>query len=410
MNDASSPLVSVSQAQRIVLDHVAPLPIVSVGLDSALGLTLASDIACDIDMPPFDRAMMDGFAVRSADTGESGATLTVIDHIAAGGSAQKELSTGEAARINTGAPMPSGADAVIKIEDTKWTADGGAVELQTAIAAGKNVCERAEYLKSGTVVLETGTRLGPSQIAIAAASGAARIDVYRRPVFAVLATGNELIEAGVAPQGAQIRNSNSPMLSAFLSDDGVDVVSLGIAADDRASLTESIKYGLQCDGLCITGGVSMGAYDFVPEVLDACGVQVRFHKMSCKPGKPSLFGTGPEGACVFGLPGNPVSAMLGYWLLVRPAFAAMQGRGGELPKSLVAKLDGKQAAVGDRDSYWPAKVESDEGGLLVASALSWKGSGDPFGMGRANGWIIRHSGSPAVGSGDSVEVILLSRL
>ena len=173
------------------------------------------------------------------------------------------------------------------------------------------------------------------------------------------------------------------------------MVSLGIAMDDLASLTKSIEYGLECDGLCITGGVSMGAFDFVPDVLAQCGVQVHFHKMSSKPGKPTLFGTTEKGTCVFGLPGNPVSAMVGYWMLVRPAFAAMQGRPDELPKFVEATLVGSQEPAGDRDSFWPARIDPDQSGRLTACALSWHGSGDPFGMGMANGWIVKPAGSPA---------------
>lgn len=410
MSDNRAKLISVAEAQRTVTKHVRQLPVAQLDLIQAMGLSLAEDIACDIDMPPFDRAMMDGFAVRSADTAEAGATLRVVDHVAAGASAQKQIESGEAARINTGAPIPDGADAVIRIEDTEWTPDGGAVILKTPVPNRFNVCDRAEYLPAGTVVLSKGTRLGPAQIAAAASAGREQVTVYRRPTFAVLATGNELIEAGQKPAGAQIRNSNTPMLAALLSDDGVDVVSLGIAKDDQASLTESIKYGLECDGLCITGGVSMGAYDFVPEVLEQCEVKVHFHKMSSKPGKPSLFGTGEKGACVFGLPGNPVSSMVGYWLLVRPALTGMQGNPDPLPKSIEAVLDGKQSATGDRESYWPAHIAPDEGGRLVASALSWRGSGDPFGMGKANGWIRRPAGAPAATNGDRVEVILLERI
>jgi molybdopterin molybdotransferase len=410
MGKAHDSLISVPEAQRIVLDHVASAPTKAMDLVEALGLTLAEDVACDIDMPPFDKAMMDGFALRAADATESGATLKVIDHIAAGGTGHKPVKLGEASRINTGAPLPDGADAVIRIEDTQWTEDGGAVVLQTSVTKGMNVCNRAEYLKSGATVLTKGTRLGPAQIAVAGAAGSATVNVYRRPVFAVLATGNELVDVGKTPTGAQIRNSNSPMLAALLSDDGVNVVSLGIAMDDLASLTKCIEYGLECDGLCITGGVSMGAFDFVPDVLAQCGVQVHFHKMSSKPGKPTLFGTTEKGACVFGLPGNPVSAMVGYWLLVRPAIAAMQGRPGETPKLVEARLTGSQNAAGDRDSYWPARIDSVESGPLGASALSWRGSGDPFGMGRANGWIVRPAGSPAASDGDSVKVILLERI
>ncbi|MEZ6084840.1 MAG: molybdopterin molybdotransferase MoeA [Phycisphaerae bacterium] len=410
MGSEHEKLISIAEAQRIVLDHVAIAPTVSMELVPALGLTLAEDIACDIDMPPFDKAMMDGFAIRSADTAQAGATLKVIDHLAAGGKASKSVGSGEASRINTGAPIPEGTDAVVRIEDTKWSEDGGAIDVLIAAIKGMNVCDRANYLKSGAVVLKKGTKLGPAQIAVAAAAGAANVNVYRRPVFAVLATGNELVDAGKKPTGAQIRNSNSPMLAALLSDDGVNVVSLGIAMDDLASLTKSIEYGLECDGLCITGGVSMGAFDFVPDVLAQCGVQVHFHKMSSKPGKPTLFGTTEKGTCVFGLPGNPVSAMVGYWMLVRPAFAAMQGRPDELPKFVEATLVGSQEPAGDRDSFWPARIDPDQSGRLTACALSWHGSGDPFGMGMANGWIVKPAGSPAASDGDRVRVVLLERI
>lgn len=398
-------LISLDEAQRIVRAHIASCLPVDRNLASALGYTLARPVICDIDMPPFDRAMMDGFAVRAADVGALPARLEVIGRVPAGSPAATGLGAGQAMQINTGAPIPSGADAVVKFEDTAWSADQRAVTLHHAPKPGEHVGSRGEFVRAGAEVLPAGIRLGSAEVVVAATAGAAQVTVFELPRVAVLVTGDELVDAARQPAVGQIRDSNGPMLRALFAEEGIPTVDLGRACDDRDRLAACIERGLAQDVLCITGGISMGAFDFVPEVLERCGVRIHFRKMATKPGKPTLFGTLPSGALVFGLPGNPVSALIGYWTLVRPAVTAKQGRD-TWPQLSRAVLHGSTRATGDRQSFWPARIEIDEEARLCATALTWYGSGDPFGVRGAHGYIVRPPHAPAAGAGDLVEVLI----
>ncbi len=398
--------VSLAVAQAIVREHIRPLPAVEVDLAAAQGLTLAAPVRCDLDVPPFDRALMDGYAVRSLDVGGASTDLGVAGRIAAGTASAEVLAPGSAVQINTGAPIPPGADAVVKVEDVQLSPDGRCVTVPGPVRAGVHVCPRAAYVAAGTEVLQPGQRLNAAQIAVAATAGAARVSVHRRPKVAVLVTGDELVEVADRPGVGQIRDSNGPTLQALLLADGAEALVLGRVGDDRALLAERIRDGLDGDVLCVSGGVSMGAFDFVPEVLQACGVTLGFAKMATKPGRPTLFGTTDRGSCVFGLPGNPVSAFVGYWMLVRPALALMQGRQA-WPVRLRAKLSGHIAAARKRMSFWPARVVATNG-ELESEPLRWGGSGDPFGMARANALIVRDAESPAAEPGAFIEVIMLN--
>jgi molybdopterin molybdotransferase len=313
-------------------------------------------------------------------------------------------------QINTGAPIPAGADVVVPVEDTQFDEASQSVSVGQAYTAGKHITNRATYVRAGDRVLSAGMRMGPAQIAVAATAGAGLVNVYARPTVAVLATGDELVHHSRQPAGAQIRNSNGPMLEALLRVDGATVISLDVAADDRDVLHEKIAEGLEHDCLCITGGVSMGQFDFVPEILDQRGVRFAFQKVAIRPGKPTAFGVTESGGYVFALPGNPISAYVGYILFVRPALALMQGQQDAFAATIAATLDGTQSATGNRDSFWPARVTVDPSGHLIAQALHWSGSGDPFGMAEANAFVVRPAQSPAANAGDTVRVMLLDAL
>ncbi|HUU85537.1 MAG TPA: gephyrin-like molybdotransferase Glp [Phycisphaerae bacterium] len=405
MAAAVESLISVGQAQEMILGSVQPGPTVTVPLRSALGRTLAERVVCDIDFPPFNRAMMDGYAVRAADVATVPAALQVVGRVAAGAVAERAVEPGEAMQINTGAPIPPGCDAVVRVEDTQT--DGNRVVVRVVASAGRFVARRGEYVRAGAAVLEPGVCLGAGQIAIAATAGRTSLSVYERPDVAILVTGDELVEPGVLPTGGQIRDSNRYVLDGLIDRSGGRPVDLGLVRDDPEALKDKIRTGLATGFLCITGGVSMGEFDFVPQCVTECGATVRFHKLALKPGKPTLFATTDDGACVFGLPGNPVSVFATFWLLVRPALAVRQGRPPAVPRPVAARLEGRVGPTADRQTYRPARVHPHVDGRLVAEPLVWHGSGDPFGLAVCNAMIVTAPGSPARGPGDTIEVLLI---
>jgi len=404
-------LISVARAKRFVAENVSPLPAERIMLDDALHRVLAENVRSDVDAPPFDKAMMDGYAVRSADltrvdsaTSATGCVLRVVGQLPAGHLPAAGVGAGDAMQINTGAPLPDGADSVVRVEDTEPTSDGMAVAIKTPGREGDHVERRGAYSKAGHVVLGAGTRLFAHQIAAAASAGAAQLSVYRQPRVALLVTGDELIDVNDRPTGAQIRNSNGPMLDALVRGLHARPVNLGVTGDDPQTLATQIESGLESDVLCISGGVSMGAFDFVPKVLAGLGVRVVFKKIALKPGKPTLFGVAESGTRVFGLPGNPVGCFVAFWLLVRDALAVLEGRS-EIRPIWRARLDGPLPATGDRECYLPCQIEQPPNGDRVAKSITWRGSGDSLGFARANGLIVRPVRAPASQDGDRVEII-----
>jgi molybdopterin molybdotransferase len=401
-------MMDVEQAQREVLSRVRPLGSEVVEISRALFRTLAEPVVCDLDYPPFDRCVMDGFAVRAADVVAAPVTLRVTGQVAAGQVAEQCLRVGEAIQINTGAPIPRGADAVVRVEITEPQDDGRSVRVAEPVPAGRFITKRGAHARAGDVALGAGTLVTASEIAVAATAGAARLAVYRRPRVAVLATGDELVGVDVKPVGAQIRNSNQYALCDLIRTMHADPFVLGTVRDDRDALRSKIEEGLACDVLCITGGISMGAFDFVPEVLDKCGVSFHVRKMAIKPGRPTIFGTSGSGALVFALPGNPVSAFVGFELLVGPALAALVGRAGT-SRAMKATLDGELGATTNRRSYFPVALRVDENGTMLAKPLIWGGSGDPVGMAGAQGFATRAPDAPRAVAGDEIRVLMFGR-
>ncbi len=402
-------MIDIDEAYEVLFSNIKAGKTVVLPLSEALYRTLAVPVSCDVDYPPFDRSVMDGYAVRAVDVADAPATLRVAGQIPAGTMPDRSLLPGEAMQINTGAPIPSGADAVVRVEQTELTDSGDGVLIREAVAPGQFITRRATYILAGQTVLEAGTRLAPLEIGAAAAAGAARVTVYRRPTVAVLATGDELVEIDEQPVGAQIRNSNQHLLAALITAACAEPVVLGVAGDDRESLRDSITEGLRSDVLCITGGVSMGAFDFVPEVLEQCGATFHIRKMAIKPGRPTIFASVTGGALIFALPGNPAGAFVGFELLVRPALAALEGRGGAVPLVGRAALRGSIKPTSNRRTYLPARAHLDDDGGWVAEPLSWQGSGDSFGMATANALIMRPPEAGAARGGDSVSILLLNQ-
>jgi molybdopterin molybdotransferase len=394
-------LITVQQAIRI-LDGTPVTPRVErLALSKAIGQRLAEDIHSDRDYPPFDKAVMDGFAVRSADTG-SPTSLRIVETIPAGTTGRRELGVGEAAAIMTGAPLPAGADAVVPVEDT--SRQGDRVVLNTAARSGFAIARRGSDIEAGRIVLPRGIRLGPAQAAVAGSVGASIVSVYARPRVAVLSTGDELIEIDQAPREAQIRNSNSVMMVALLTQLGCEVQNLGIVRDDPALIREALTRGLESDALFVTGGMSMGERDYVPGLLREMGLALAITKLRIKPGKPFVFAARhnpPTTKYVFGLPGNPVSAFVCMVRLAGRILSRLAG-GPADPPIYQFTLTEPLPQNGSREFYQPAI----QNGSTV-TPLSWKGSADIYTLARANALIIRPENAPPAVSGDSVPTLIL---
>jgi molybdopterin molybdotransferase len=386
-----SQLISVKDAERIIDAAVVRPRVERVPLRDAVGRVLAETLSADRDYPPFDRAQMDGYAVRSTEAA-AGVALRVRGEIAAGRPVELSIGAGEAAAIMTGAPMPDGADAVIPIERCEPSADGGTVRLLVPAKPGLNVTPRGGDVPRGATLLEPGAMLGPAQVAVAATVGAATIVCHARPRCALLATGDELAPLGVAPQTWQIRNSNNDMLRTLLVRLGGEVVDNALAPDDPVGVRAAIDSAAQRgDVLFVSGGMSMGKYDFVPQALRAAGFELRITKLRIRPGKPFVFAFRPrDGKFAFGLPGNPVSAFVCTLRLASRLIRRMIGRGLE-PVWIHAPLARPLAtANGPREFYQPAWWD----GARV-TPLEWNGSADVFTLARANVLLVRPENDPA---------------
>jgi molybdopterin molybdotransferase len=385
-------MLNVSEAQTLVLAYARPLPPRMAPLDaSALGLVLAEDVASDIDMPPYDKALMDGFAVRSGDLVDGRGSLDIIDEVVAGQTPRKPVGQGQASRIMTGAPIPSGADAVIMVERTRGL-DGNRVQIEDKPPRpGQNILRRGKEMRRGENVLPAGTVLQPQHFGTLATMGRSAASVYPPAQVAILPTGDELVDAGEVPGPGQIRNGNGPMLLAQVCRAGAKPHVLGIARDRLDSLEPLVSEGLQSSVLVLSGGVSAGKLDLVPGVLQKVGVEAHFHKVEMKPGKPVFFGT--RGATlVFGLPGNPVSSLVCFELFVRPALRRLMGHAEAGPHLVQAALAEDFAYQTDRPTYHPARLETHGPGWQVRP-IPWFGSSDLRGLLEANAFVLFPPGS-----------------
>lgn len=409
-SDLVKEMLDIAEAQAVVCERVGPLDVVTLPLRQAANHTLAEPVVCDRDDPPFDRSAMDGYAVRAQDVTAAPVTLNVIGEVAAGGDADQAIGAGEAVRINTGASIPPGADAVVRVEQTKSIEGGSKVLIEQGVESGKFVGRRGTHARTGTQILDPGTLMTPSAIGAAATAGASTVCVYRRPRVAILATGSELIDIDRAPIGTQIRNSNTYLLEALVVRAFGEPVTLGMVKDDRRVLREKIEEALNCDLVCVTGGISMGTFDFVPEMLEACGAVIHIRKMAIKPGRPTLFATADDGTPIFALPGNPASALVGFELLVRDALSRLQGATVPASRMIGAVLTGCLPATTNRRTYFPARTWIGEHGDWCVEPLSWQGSGDSLGMGLANALIMRGPHACSVGDGGAVKVLLLGSI
>lgn len=397
-------MLEVAAAQDEVLRRIQPRrPEVVPVSSSALGLVLAENVAADRDLPPFAKAMMDGVAVRTADCSQAGANLSVVEMITAGNLPTKAIGPGQASRIMTGAAVPEAADAVVMIEDCVITGDR--VMVMAVPAVGQHIQPVGQEMRHNETVLRAGAILGPAHFGLLSAIGRTSVKAYPSPWVSLIATGNELVEPAISPGPGQIRNSHAAMLVAQCVQAGALPRSLGIARDERSHLLSLIREGLTADVLILTGGVSAGTLDLVPDVLKEAGVEPIFHKVAMKPGKPLLFGVSGQ-SLVFGLPGNPVSAFVGFELFVRPAILKLRNMDNCIPSAVDLPLVTEARHASDRPTYHPAEIRHSTSGDTVR-LLSWQGSPDLKGLCGANGLALLKPGSHTYAAGSMVPVIRL---
>jgi len=380
-----------------------------LSLLEAVGLALAEELRADRDFPPFPRSTRDGFAVRAADTKKLPARLQVIGEIRAGASLSESeirVSAGEAVEIMTGAPVPAGADAVVMVEYTERS--GESATVRRSVSAGENVVAAGSEARAGDIMVARGTRVNHAIVAVAAAIGRAEVAVHRRPRVAILATGDELVDINLRPGPNEIRNSNSYSLAAQVRSAGGDAVILPVARDEPDELALLLRKGMEADLLLITGGVSMGKYDLVEQVLASFETKFFFTGALIQPGKPVVFGEMKDGVDTmpfFGLPGNPVSTMVTFQLFVRPVLDALAGAAPQGLAFLQAELKNEFKSKTGLTRFLPAKL----GGNIKrpeVELIRWQGSGDLMAASRANCYIVVPPDKEQFRAGEMITVLM----
>jgi molybdopterin molybdotransferase len=398
-------MIPVAAAIQIVLDQTPSLPNDLIALPGALGRILAEDIIADTDLPPFDRAQMDGYALRADDVANTPARLRIVGESAAGSGWHHEMKAGEAVRIMTGAPVPAGADAVQQVELTREADEY--VEILELVDVGRSIVRRASEIKAGETVLRAGEDINAAMIATLASFGYARVKVGRRPRVAIMATGSELVDVDQKPGRDQIRDSNNYTIAAYAALAGATIERLPLAVDDTEGLKRQIaEAATHADVLVTSGGVSMGVYDFTKAALRELGADIYFERVALRPGKPTVFAR-LGNTLVFGLPGNPVSVAVTFNLFARTALRVMQGakRPEMIEETAVLARDLKGSI--ERESYLPAILRTDEKGTLTVDPLKWGGSSDFVSFARATALIDVPTGVKAIERGKQVTIVRL---
>jgi molybdopterin molybdotransferase len=410
---ADADWVSVREARETILREAAPLPSERRALLDALGYVLAEEVVSPVDLPLWENCAMDGFAVRSADVRGASAraprTLRVVEDVPAGAFPSRPMGPGEAIRVMTGAPVPAEADGVVRVEHTDGgTAIGtraGEVRVFSDADAGRNVRARGEDLRRGEVVLRSGTVLRAAELGVAASVGRAELEVVRRPLVAVLTSGDELVEVEDFAEvlaGRKIVSSNSYALAAQLAESGMEARMLGIAADTPESLRERLDGARGCDALVTSAGVSVGEHDYVRGVLAEMGAEARFWRVRCRPGSALAYGrVGALGGIPwFGLPGNPVSTLVAFEVFVRPALLRMAGRRAVFPPVAEVCLREDLQVRAGTVHFLRARLHREPDGALGASLTGSQGSGVLTSLAAADALLVvpEEGGRRAAGS------------
>ena len=409
-------LLSVDEARERILSHFQPVTTETLPLDECGDRVLAEDIVATTDLPPFDNSSMDGFAIRAADITDAAASprsLRVVADIPAGAYLTISLAEGEAARIMTGAYMPNGADAVVPVEDTNFSnRDAGSpapesVLINKSVQRGENVRPRGMDIHAGDVVLHQGRILKPQDLGLLAMLGYANIPVYQKARVALFSSGNELLEVGAPLEPGKIRDSNSYTIAALIEDSGAVVIKLGVAKDDRESVQALLDNAadLNVDLILSSAGVSVGAFDFVKEVIEANG-KMDFWRVNMRPGKPLAFGE-YKNIPFIGLPGNPVSAFVGFEVFVRATIQRLSGSETKGRQTVRVRI-AEQIDSDGRESYLRAQVHPDkENGALVARLTGHQGSGNLHSLVQANALLIIPAGVKCVPAEQEVNAWLI---
>jgi molybdopterin molybdotransferase len=396
-------MVTFQEARQRIFEQVSKkgraIPIMELSVWDAHGYVLAQDIAADRDYPPFDRATRDGYAVRAAQA-NAGAALACVGEIKAGDDGAYSVAENTCVQIMTGAPVPADADAVVMVEFTR--SDGETVRFERDAAAGQNIVPRGSESRCGQKLVNTGTRLGFAELALAAQVGATQLRCAKKPRVAILSTGDELVAVDAEPGTFQIRNSNSVSLAAQVATAGGEPVVLAKAGDSMEELREAIRRGLNEDILVLSGGVSMGKYDLVEDVLREFGAEFLFDAVAIRPGKPAVFAM-IDGKPVFGLPGNPLSTMVTFELFVVPAIDMLSGASPRPLAFLGAALGEPLHEKLGMTHFLPASVSWRDGTATVR-AIKWKGSGDTVSMAQANCFLVVGAEVENLAAGADVEV------
>lgn len=377
-------MMQYEEALENILKNAYPLSAEKVMIEESVGRILKEDIYSKIKMPPFDKAAMDGYAINVQDVKNVPIKLRNIGIIQAGDIFEEKLTKGDCVKIMTGAPLPPGTDSVVMIEDTRQFDDF--VEILKVIKKGENVCFQGEDIGEGQKVIDQGTKISSSHVAVLATVGRRFVRMSGKPRVSILNTGGEIVQPGVKLSKNKIYNSNGPMLQALLKSDGVESCFLGIVKDNIEELKRVIKDGFKANILLISGGVSMGEYDLIPEVLVNMEVKKIFHKVNIKPGKPLFFGIKNK-TLIFGIPGNPISNFLAYLIFIRPALYKMLGHSNFQPEFKTGLIDREFNTKTERKHFVLVKITKNKNHCYLTPIFS-HGSADILALSKADGFMV----------------------
>ena len=396
-------MISVEEALKIIVDNATPLSTQTVATEKALSFVSVNDILADRPLPPFNRVAMDGYAVRSADFDSSEVELKLKGQVQTGIESELEIEAGEAVNIMTGAPCPQGADAVVKVENSELKGDT-VILREEKMYPGLNVAIKGEDKSQGDLLVRSGKPLSAADIAVAASVGLAEIEVYKKPRVKIISTGTEIVHPSVKPLPHQIRDCNSYSLRTMCNRYQLDNEFLGIGEDDEEVLSGLIQKGLDSEILLLSGGVSMGDYDHVPNLLAGNGVKKIFHKIKVKPGKPVWFGKTDNGTYVFGLPGNPVSVQTCFRIFVEPLIKKLSGY--MQPHHMFLKLPLSEDAKSKtpRDHYTPGKIKATASATEIEPVYI-RGSGDFSNFADSQGLFLMPGAKRILKKGELVDFL-----
>jgi molybdopterin molybdotransferase len=397
-------MISVDEALELVLRELAPLGGERVPVAEAAGRVAAAPALSAVDLPPFDRSAMDGYAVRAADTAP-GVGLRLVGGVAAGEVAAAALEPGTAARVSTGAAIPPGADAVLQSELA--VEEDGRVAPERALAPGTHIRRRGEDLRAGMELAAAGARLNLPRISALASAGVGEVIVHRRPRLHLIVTGSELLPLGAPPEPGRIHESNGLMVRLLASGAGAAVVDHGVIGDDYETTRRAVSDGLQGDVLVVSGGVSVGPHDHVKPAFESCGVEEVFWRVRIKPGKPLWFGRRGD-TLVFGLPGNPLSTIVCFCVFIEPALRRLAGEADARPRLEPGRLTTGARASDGRTTFLTSTLRPGADGVLEATPTERQGSHMTGALGESDGFVIAPEESGELAVGAPVDVLRLA--